>query len=73
MTAFTDNEAAVDAWVPFGLEKRLRERGARFVAAPNVFEPYVVRDGKFLTGQNPASSRALAERCVHELISSVNS
>jgi hypothetical protein len=41
--------------VPFLLENRLSERGARYRKGPD-FAPYVLVDGTLVTGQNPASS-----------------
>lgn len=62
VSAFTDaEEAAVGLAqvVPFALETRLRGMGARFESGPN-FGIYTVRDGKLITGQNPASSAEVA-------------
>lgn len=69
LTAFTDEEErAVNLHdeVPFLLETRLRELGARFEEAPN-FEPLAVRDGNLVTGQNPASSQRTAELVIEAL------
>ena len=44
--------------VPFALETRLRELGARFESVPN-WQPLAVRDGQLVTGQNPQSSAAV--------------
>jgi putative intracellular protease/amidase len=63
VSAFTDEEeVAVDleAVVPFALESKLRERGARFVKAPN-FEKKVAVSERLVTGQNPASATGVAE------------
>jgi putative intracellular protease/amidase len=62
VSAFTDSEeraSRLDQVVPFLLETRLRALGARFEGGPD-FEPYAVRDGQLVTGQNPASSVAVA-------------
>ena len=62
LTALTNEEerlfgtAAVAPWL---LESRLRERGAHFKGG-TPWEPHVVVDGRLITGQNPASSSALA-------------
>lgn len=45
---------------PFLLEDKLKEAAAKFSAA-EPYEPWVVRDGNLLTGQNPASAGPLAE------------
>lgn len=46
--------------VPFMLETRLRELGADYQSGPN-FQAFAVRDGRLVTGQNPASSEKVAE------------
>lgn len=63
LTAFTDaeeREVRLAETMPFLLEARLRELGARFVAAPNWTE-HVEVDGVLVTGQNPQSSAAAAQ------------
>jgi putative intracellular protease/amidase len=62
VSAFTNTEekaAGLTQAVPFLLETRLRELGARFEGAPD-FQAYSVRDGRLVTGQNPASSEDVA-------------
>lgn len=66
VTAFTDEEEKaidLDKVVPFLLESRLRELGARFVGGP-MWQGHVQVDGKLVTGQNPASSKAAAEAVI---------
>ncbi|AOW92019.1 thiamine biosynthesis protein ThiJ [Rhodococcus sp. WMMA185] len=69
LTAFTNEEetqagfAERASWL---LEDRLREQGAAFDAVA-AWAPHVVVDRKLYTGQNPASSRPLAERIVADL------
>jgi putative intracellular protease/amidase len=62
VSCFTNSEEAAvglaDA-VPFLLETRLGELGGRFEGAPD-FQPFAVRDGQLVTGQNPASSAEVA-------------
>jgi putative intracellular protease/amidase len=63
VSAFTnDEERAVklDRVVPFLLESRLVERGARFEGAPN-WQPKVVVSERLVTGQNPASAIGVAQ------------
>lgn len=63
VSAFTDTEEAavgLTDTVPFLLETRLRGLGAVIVSGPD-FKPQAVRDGRLITGQNPASSAAVAE------------
>jgi len=66
VSSFTnDEERAVklDKVVPFLLEDRLLERGARHHSAPN-FQPEVVVSERLATGQNPASATGVAEAVV---------
>jgi len=64
VSAFTDSEehavGLVEA-VPFLLETRLRELGAEFESVDD-WQPYAVADGQLVTGQNPASSEAAAQK-----------
>lgn len=63
VNSFTNaEEAAVGLTdvVPFLLETRIRDLGGLFENAPN-FQPYAVRDGQLVTGQNPMSSAAVAD------------
>ncbi|SEK68206.1 type 1 glutamine amidotransferase domain-containing protein [Nitrosovibrio tenuis] len=63
VTGFTDTEeeaVGLTGVVPFLLEDRLRERGGIFSKGPD-WSAHVEVDGKLITGQNPASSRAGAE------------
>jgi putative intracellular protease/amidase len=46
--------------VPFALESRLRELGARYERGPN-WSSFVIRDGNLITGQNPQSSERTAQ------------
>ena len=62
INAFTDaEEAAVGLTevVPFALEGRLRQLGALFESAP-LWQAFALRDGQFVTGQNPQSSERVA-------------
>ena len=66
VAAFTNaEEEAVNLThvVPFLLESKLLERGAKHIAAPN-FEAYVQVSERLVTGQNPASAKPLAEAMV---------
>lgn len=69
VSAFTNAEeqavGLVEA-VPFLLETTLREQGAQFEGGPN-FEPYAVRDGTLVTGQNPQSSALVASEIIAAL------
>ncbi|THV42213.1 type 1 glutamine amidotransferase domain-containing protein [Glycomyces buryatensis] len=60
-----DSVGLVDA-MPFLLEDRLKERGALHTKAPN-YVGHTAKDGRLLTGQNPASAAPLAKLIVAEL------
>lgn len=69
INSFTDAEehaAGLSDVVPFRLESRLRELGARFEGAPN-WQAFTLRDGQFITGQNPQSSALVAQHLVDAL------
>lgn len=69
VTGFTNSEEAavgLTEVVPFLLEDVLKELGADFSQAGD-FQPYVVRDGSLITGQNPASSEPAAEALLEAL------
>jgi putative intracellular protease/amidase len=69
INSFTDaeeDEVGLSSVVPFKLESRLRELGAVFEGAPN-WQPFVVSDGRFITGQNPQSSKLVAQHVVQAL------
>lgn len=62
VAAFTDSEeraVGLDNAMPFLLEARLKELGAAHEGGPD-FKPYAVRDGRLVTGQNPASATRTA-------------
>lgn len=62
VSAFTNSEehaAGLDHTVPFLLESRIRELGANYERGAD-FASFAVRDGNLVTGQNPASSEAVA-------------
>jgi putative intracellular protease/amidase len=69
INSFTDEEEAavgLNGVVPFPLEGRLRELGARFEGAA-MWQAFVVRDGQFVTGQNPQSSELVAQGVIEAL------
>ena len=69
ISSFTDAEedaVGLTSVVPFQLESRLRELGAVFEGAPN-WQAFAVRDGQFITGQNPQSSKLVAQHVVEAL------
>jgi putative intracellular protease/amidase len=69
VSTFTnEEEKAVELTevVPFALESKLIERGAKVTKAPN-FQPHVVVSERLVTGQNPASAAGVAEKMVELL------
>lgn len=69
-TGFTNAEekaAGLADIVPFLLETRMREAGALFEHALLPGACHVVCDGALITGQNPASSEAIARRLAETL------
>lgn len=70
VTGFTNTEerlAGLKDVVPFLLEDAMKESGADFHSALLPMLSHVEIDGNLLTGQNPHSSAALAERLVDAL------
>lgn len=69
VNAFTNEEEAavgMDKVVPFLLESKLREQGARFEkSAP--FQEHVAEDDRLITGQNPQSATAVARAVLRRL------
>jgi putative intracellular protease/amidase len=66
VTGFTNSEeAAVNLTdvVPFLVEDELIKNGGRFTKVDD-WQPYAIRDGLLITGQNPASSASAAETLV---------
>ena len=66
VTGFTNSEeAAVDLTnvVPFLVEDELVSQGGQYSKVAD-WQPYAIRDGLLITGQNPASSTAAAQALV---------
>lgn len=69
VAAFSNAEekaAGTESAMPFALETRLREQGARYESGPD-WGSFAVRDGKLVTGQNPGSSGATAREVLAAL------
>jgi putative intracellular protease/amidase len=69
VAAFSNEEEAavgLTAVVPFSLESRLCDLGARYERGAK-WAPVAVRDGKLVTGQNPQSSAATAREVLAAL------
>ncbi len=70
LTAFSNMEerfVMLHEVVPFLLEDALKKNGALFEASLVPMMSHVVHDGNLLTGQNPASSKKIAEMMVEIL------
>lgn len=73
VSTFTDSEEAevkMTKVVPFLLESKLRERGARIVSAGNWQDQSVVSE-RLVTGQNPQSGHSVGKKIV-ELAKTLN-
>ncbi len=71
VAAFTNAEesaAGLTEVVPFLLQSRLEQLGAKHTSAAN-FQPHVITDGRLVTGQNPASATGLARAVLAALAS----
>ena len=69
LTGFSNTEEAAVGLtdvVPFLLEDALQENGATYSSIED-WHPYAVQDGLLITGQNPASSKLVAEKLLHHL------
>jgi len=69
VTGFTNTEEAavgLTKVVPFLVEDELKAKGGFYSSGPD-WSSYVIQDGLVITGQNPASSAAAAERLVETL------
>ncbi len=63
-----EREAGLEGTVPYLLETRLRALGGIFEGNMANFKPHAVRDGRLVTGQNPASSAAVARLLLAALV-----
>jgi putative intracellular protease/amidase len=58
VTGFSNSEeraVKLDKVVPFALQSKMEAAGGRYQARPD-FQAFAVRDGRLVTGQNPASA-----------------
>jgi putative intracellular protease/amidase len=70
LTGFSWTEevlARVDKLVPYNVEDQMKQRGALYEKGLIPFRSYVVVDGRLVTGQNPGSAKATAEKVVDVL------
>ncbi len=69
VTGFSNSEEEAEGLtgtVPFLVEDMLRQNGGRYSQAPN-WQPHVAIDDLLITGQNPASSAAVAAALLEKL------
>lgn len=69
VTGFSNTEeeaVGLTSIVPFLLEDILQQNGATYSKAED-WHAYAVEDGLLITGQNPASSKLVAEKLLHQL------
>ena len=69
VTGFTNTEeqaAGLTEIVPFLVEDMLKKNGGNYSKAAD-WQPYVVQDGRLITGQNPASSALAAKELLAQL------
>jgi putative intracellular protease/amidase len=69
VTGFTNTEeeaVGLTKVVPFLLQDALTQNGGLFSKGEN-WQPYAVEDGLLITGQNPASSKLVAEKLLEKL------
>jgi putative intracellular protease/amidase len=74
VTGFTNTEEAAVGLtdiVPFLVEDELVAKGGQFSKAAD-WQPYIVTDGKLVTGQNPASSEPAAREVLRQLAARTN-
>ena len=74
LTCFSDSEedaAGLTKIVPFLLENELKKLGAHYSKAAN-WSSYAIQDGLLITGQNPASSEAVAKMLLKTLVDKSN-
>jgi putative intracellular protease/amidase len=57
--------------VPFLLENELKRMGGLYQKG-DMFTPFAVKDGNLITGQNPASSRAVGEMVIEAVLNNIN-
>ncbi|WP_286912317.1 MULTISPECIES: type 1 glutamine amidotransferase domain-containing protein [unclassified Pseudomonas] len=70
VTGFSNTEeklAELDKVVPFLTENELGARGGAYSKHDDPWAPFVVTDGRLITGQNPKSTALLAEKVLEQL------
>ncbi|WP_086480370.1 type 1 glutamine amidotransferase domain-containing protein [Oceanospirillum sanctuarii] len=67
LTGFSNREELLSGLkddVPFLLEDELNKKGARYQSSWIPFIPHAITDGRLVTGQNPSSAKAVADRVI---------
>lgn len=64
---FDEGLAGVKKFVPYNLEKRLKERGVKYSKAFLPLSSHTVVDGRLITGQNPNSTKKTALKALEVL------
>ena len=74
VAGFTNTEeqaAGLTEIVPFLVEDMLKQNGGNYAKVAD-WQPYVVKDGLLITGQNPASSEPAAKELLKQLSATVH-
>ncbi|MGZ3772659.1 MAG: type 1 glutamine amidotransferase domain-containing protein [Pseudobdellovibrionaceae bacterium] len=61
-----EHSVGMEKAVPFLLQSKIEERGAHYTSSPR-FTPHVVKSGRLVTGQNPASGTDVAKSVLETL------
>jgi len=64
---FDESLAGVKQFVPYNLEKTLKERGMKYSKAFIPLRGHTVADGRLITGQNPNSTTKTAQKALEVL------
>jgi len=64
---FDEGLAGVKKYVPYNLQKRLKDRGMQYSKALIPLQNHVVADGRLVTGQNPNSTTKTARKALEVL------
>lgn len=62
-----EKEVQLDHLVPYLTEDELVKRRASYEKSANNWESFAVADGRLITGQNPASGKAVAQKVIETL------
>lgn len=65
---FDEGLAGVKKFVPYNLQKRLKERGMKYSKALIPLTGHTVVDGNLITGQNPNSAKKTAQKALEAML-----